>query len=54
LIHTVPGDEAKALADFDRTRPPAGSLILVGEARARYLGAPADPIAVTDPVARSS
>ena len=27
----------------------AGSLFLVGEARARYLGAPADPIAVSDP-----
>jgi len=28
----------------------AGSLFLVGEARARYLGAPADPVIVSDPV----
>ena len=27
----------------------AGSLFLVGEARVRYLGAPADPIVVSDP-----
>jgi dihydrofolate synthase / folylpolyglutamate synthase len=27
----------------------AGSLFLVGEARVRYLGAPADPMVVTDP-----
>ena len=26
-----------------------GSLFLVGEARVRYLGAPADTVAVTDP-----
>ena len=29
----------------------AGSLFLVGEARVRYLGAPADPVFVTDPSA---
>jgi hypothetical protein len=27
----------------------AGSLFLVGEARTRWLGAPADPLFVTDP-----
>jgi hypothetical protein len=27
----------------------AGSLFLVGEARVRYLGAPADPVMLTDP-----
>lgn len=30
----------------------AGSLFLVGEARVRYLGAPADPVMLTDPSAR--
>ena len=29
----------------------AGSLFLVGEARVRYLGAPADPVMLTDPSA---
>jgi len=32
----------------------AGSLFLVGEARVRYLGAPADPVMVSDPVARAT
>jgi hypothetical protein len=32
----------------------AGSLFLVGEARARWLGAPADPVAVSDPSVRST
>ncbi|MDQ3370601.1 MAG: hypothetical protein M3680_34720, partial [Myxococcota bacterium] len=31
----------------------AGSLFLVGEARVRYLGAPADPYLVSDPAARA-
>jgi NADH-quinone oxidoreductase subunit G len=39
LIQTVPGDEARVLAEFDRTRPPAGSLILVGERLAAVPGA---------------
>ena len=32
----------------------AGSLFIVGEARVAYLGAPADPIAVSDPPASTS
>jgi folylpolyglutamate synthase/dihydropteroate synthase len=32
----------------------AGSLFLVGEARVRYLGAPADPVMLTDPTARAT
>jgi dihydrofolate synthase/folylpolyglutamate synthase len=32
----------------------AGSLFLVGEARVRYLGAPADPVMITDPAARAT
>jgi NADH-quinone oxidoreductase subunit G len=39
LIQTVPGGEAKVLADYDRTRPPEGSLILVGERLAAVPGA---------------
>jgi hypothetical protein len=42
--------EADALArNHGATILVAGSLFLVGEARVRYLGAPADPIVVTDP-----
>jgi folylpolyglutamate synthase/dihydropteroate synthase len=32
----------------------AGSLFVVGEARAKLLGAPADPVAVSDPPAQST
>jgi dihydrofolate synthase / folylpolyglutamate synthase len=32
----------------------AGSLFLVGEARVRYLGVPADPVMLTDPTARAT
>jgi dihydrofolate synthase/folylpolyglutamate synthase len=32
----------------------AGSLFIVGEARVAYLGAPADPVAVSDPPASTS
>ncbi len=32
----------------------AGSLFVIGEARVAFLGAPADPIAVSDPPATSS
>ncbi|MBK5307644.1 MAG: NADH-quinone oxidoreductase subunit G [Frankiaceae bacterium] len=39
LIQTVPGDEARALAELDRTSLPAGSLILVGERLASVPGA---------------
>jgi NADH-quinone oxidoreductase subunit G len=39
LVQTIPGDEAKVLAEFDRTRPPEGSLILVGERLAAVPGA---------------
>jgi NADH-quinone oxidoreductase subunit G len=39
LARTVPGDEARVLSEWDRTRPPAGSLILVGERLAAVPGA---------------
>jgi NADH-quinone oxidoreductase subunit G len=39
LVPTAPGSEAKVLAGFDRTRPPEGSLILVGERLAAVPGA---------------
>ncbi|HWU90307.1 MAG TPA: hypothetical protein VN253_23745, partial [Kofleriaceae bacterium] len=47
-------DLRSALAAARRFGAPilvAGSLFLVGEARALLLGAPADPIAVSDPAA---
>ncbi|MDT7547038.1 MAG: NADH-quinone oxidoreductase subunit [Actinomycetota bacterium] len=39
LVQTVPGDETKVLSEWDRTRPPEGSLILVGERLASIPGA---------------
>jgi NADH-quinone oxidoreductase subunit G len=39
LVQTVPGDETKVLSEWERTRPPEGSLILVGERLASIPGA---------------
>jgi NADH-quinone oxidoreductase subunit G len=38
LIQTVPGDEARALADYDRAALPSGSVIVVGERLATVPG----------------
>ena len=55
LAVTVAPDLRAALAAAAAHRAPilvAGSLFLVGEARTRLLGAPTDPVLVTDPPAR--
>jgi folylpolyglutamate synthase/dihydropteroate synthase len=55
-VRTAP--ELRAAVELARTITTpiviAGSLFIVGEARVAYLGAPSDPVRVSDPPATSS